>query len=115
MFYDKYLALCVKNNVAPSRVALDCGITKGSVSHWKKTGITPNKFILMKIANYFEISVSELLDEDAVVETDKKTELSENNEQLTKKDIELINWFRSLPVEKQKAILAIGDAPKGLV
>lgn len=35
--------------------------------------------------------------------------------ELTEKDISLIRWFRSLPPEKQKAILISQDAPENLV
>lgn len=33
---------------------------------------------------------------------------------LTDKDIRLVEWFRSLPEEKQKAILSLGGAPENL-
>ena len=33
---------------------------------------------------------------------------------LSEKDVRLIAWFRSLPPEKRKAILMLGEAPEGL-
>ena len=35
--------------------------------------------------------------------------------ELSEKDVRLIEWFRSLPPEKQKAILIAQDAPKELI
>ena len=40
MFYDIYQNLCNEINKAPSRVALDLGINKASVTYWKKEGKT---------------------------------------------------------------------------
>ena len=38
----------------------------------------------------------------------------ENGGGLSEKDVRLIAWFRSLPPEKRKAILMLGEAPEGL-
>ena len=66
MFYDRYVGLCDKKNVSPSKAAIDCGFNKGSVSVWKKKfengeDVKPTPDILMKIANYFDVSIDYLL------------------------------------------------------
>lgn len=38
----------------------------------------------------------------------------EGGDGLNEKDVRLIAWFRSLPPEKRKAILMLGEAPEGL-
>lgn len=43
----------------------------------------------------------------------KKNKPTDNGE-LSQKDIQLVNWFRSLPKETRQAILTLGAAPKGL-
>ena len=35
MFYDRYVALCQKHGVSPSRAALDAGLSKSTVTKWK--------------------------------------------------------------------------------
>ena len=64
MFYDKLKELCNKKGVKPSRVAIECGFSKGTVSHWKNDGTIPQRDILLKIANYFDVSVDHLLGND---------------------------------------------------
>lgn len=48
-------------------------------------------------------------------ETDKKERPDTQSIKPNDKDMRLVNWFRSLPVEKRKAILDLGDGPKDLV
>lgn len=66
MFYARYIDLCKNKNVSPSKAAMDCGFNKGSVSVWKKKyekgeDIKPSPDILIKIAEYFNVSVDYLL------------------------------------------------------
>lgn len=81
MFYDIYSKLCKNKGLSPSKVALEMGINKGTVSVWKNKGTTPQRDILQKIADYFNISIDELLgnekkpilkDEDGLTKKDKK-------------------------------------------
>ena len=41
MFYDKYRQLCKSVGKSPSAVAIELGISKGTVSTWKNLGRTP--------------------------------------------------------------------------
>ena len=66
MFYARYVELCANKNVSPSKVALECKFNKGSVSVWKKKyekgeDVKPTPKILVKIAEYFNVSVGYLL------------------------------------------------------
>ena len=61
MFYDLYCALCEQKNVKPTRAAIEIGLSKGLPSTWKKSGTTPQREQLIKIAEYFEVSVDYLL------------------------------------------------------
>ena len=60
MFYDNYLRLCNSVRKTPSAVALEIGLTKPSVSRWK-SGSMPTDATLQKVADYFGITVDELL------------------------------------------------------
>lgn len=63
MFYDKYRQLCDSVGKSPSAVAVEIGISKGTVSTWKNLGRTPQTAQLRKIADYFRVSLDYLLDE----------------------------------------------------
>lgn len=64
MFYDKYRQLCKSVGKSPSAVAIELGISKGTVSTWKNLGRTPQVAQLQKVADYFHITVDQLLDEN---------------------------------------------------
>lgn len=59
-FYEKYLCLCNSINKSPSAVALELKIGKPSVTRWKN-GATPRDATVLKIADYFGITVAELM------------------------------------------------------
>ena len=64
MFYDKFVSLCKEKGVAPTRAALDIGLSKSAPIKWRTTGATPNGETLNKIAEYFSLSVSVLFGEE---------------------------------------------------
>lgn len=98
MFYDKLKELCNKKGVKPSRVAIECGFSKGTVSHWKNSGTIPQRDILKKIANYFDVSVDYLLSND-----EKETQVNDKALILTEHEKRLISAYRDKP-EMQLAI-----------
>ena len=106
MFYDNYVRMCNKVNKSPSAVAEEIGFKRSVVTAWKN-GRSPREATLHRIADYFGCSIAELL-------TEKEKNAPEKSEALNESDLRLIEWFRSLPTEKQKAILASQDAPEGL-
>lgn len=59
-FYEKYLCLCNSINKSPSAVALELKIGKPSVTRWKN-GATPRDATVLKIADYFGITVEALM------------------------------------------------------
>lgn len=60
MFYSNYVKLCSKLNKSPSAVGEELGFTRASVTGWGN-GATPRKSSLIKIADYFGVTVSELM------------------------------------------------------
>lgn len=53
-FYSKYVALCNKKGVSPSRAAQDIGLKNSAVTGWKN-GSTPTDATIMKFENYFGV------------------------------------------------------------
>lgn len=62
-FYTNYVALCAKVGKSPSAVAEEIGLSRTSPNGWKK-GKLPRDATLAKLADYFHISVAELLSEN---------------------------------------------------
>lgn len=61
MFYDIYCDLCQKHGMTPSGAATKIGFNRASVTMWKNTGKAPKQDILVRIAEYFGVSVDYLL------------------------------------------------------
>lgn len=78
MFYDRFVYLCNQRGISPSRAAIEAGISKSLVTKWKSNNAKdPSPEVLRKLAKYFSMPVSELLNEEetkkAPVESDKRS------------------------------------------
>ena len=60
MFWDVFVELCMGKEKSPTAVGLELGLTRATVSNWKKGG-APRETALRKIADYFGVSVDYLL------------------------------------------------------
>lgn len=60
MFFDKYSELCKKKGKTPTGVAIELNVSRATVNYWKN-GNVPKQDTLIKIANYFNVSVDYLL------------------------------------------------------
>jgi len=74
----------------------------------------PKSDLLIKIANACNVSTDFLLGATKEPKEETKKPPAQGGE-LSEQDARLIEWFRSLPPEKQKAILISQDAPKELI
>ena len=63
MFWQNFKRLCDKAGKSPNRVASDCGFSNAIVTGWKK-GALPQERSLRKVADYFGVSISDLMAED---------------------------------------------------
>lgn len=61
MFYDIYCELCQQHGLTPSGAATKIGFNRASVTMWKNTGKAPKQDLLVRIAEYFGVSVDYLL------------------------------------------------------
>lgn len=101
---ERVRIICKEKGIAISRLEKDLTFGNGFLNPKKITDIPSDR--LAKIADYLGMSADELLGikKDPGPKTEAKT-----------KDERLISWFRSLPEEKQKAILIAQDAPEDLL
>ena len=60
MFFHKYSELCKKKGKTPTGVAIELNVSRATVNYWKN-GNVPKQDTLIKIANYFNVSVDYLL------------------------------------------------------
>ena len=119
MFWTNYVRLCNERGISPNKAARECGIkASGTVTGWKN-GSLPRQNVLKKLADYFGCTVSDLLgnEKNPATQSDgtQSSDLGINFAVISEKDVRFLNWFRSLPQEKQKAILVSQDAPKDLL
>ena len=103
MFWSNFSALCAEKGMSPNAVARELAIPSGSVTAWK-AGSEPRNKTLVKIAEYFNVSVAFLLKG----ETDKKEKpLTVNGEELNYSDMELLEAIRRADAKDLKAIRVI--------
>lgn len=94
MFYDKFVSLCASVGKKPTPVAQELGISKGTAASWKRRGNDPTDAYLVKIANYFGVSVDELRGD---AENEKKP--TAQGDELTKDDVE--KWIKTEATDEE--------------
>lgn len=102
MFYDKFVYLCEQKRVTPTRAAIDAGISKSLVTKWKCNSTQiPSPEILKKLSAYFNIPISELLDEG----TKKEPSVSGEPEiDMSEVDVAFYGDYKELSEDDQKTI-----------
>lgn len=60
MFWEIFYKLCVKKNVSPNAVAKEINVSNSTTTKWKN-GTMPNGEILIKLADYFDVSIDYLI------------------------------------------------------
>lgn len=93
MFYDIFVELCARKGVSPSRAVLDMGFSKSIITGWKK-GATPSDANLIRIADYFGVTVDyfkeRLGQKEKPVEDDEPQTLEEAREVLRQSGIRVL-------------------------
>lgn len=100
MFKSNFARICADKGVSPSRVLTDLGYSSSVYSEWTETTVPRNK-TLVKLAEYLDVTVDDLLKE-------KPYEVVEI--QTTPKEQELLSAFRHLPPASQDALLALAKS-----
>lgn len=59
-FYENYVRLCNLAGKKPTAVAAEVGISRATASRWSR-GMVPTYSNLLKIAEYFDVTVGELV------------------------------------------------------
>jgi transcriptional regulator with XRE-family HTH domain len=72
--YNKFAALLVQKNTTAYKVFKDTGITQTTLSNWKKGKSTPKIDKLMKLADYFDVSIEYFLSDGGDVDFESISE-----------------------------------------
>ena len=98
MFYVNYIKYCKRKGISASAAAAEMGFNKSSVSGWKNKGSVPTDTNLQRIADYFGITVAELLGEE------KKTATNGDDLEWSEETLKLAKWFEEAD-ENTKALV----------
>ena len=102
MFYDKYAHICKQRGISMSAAATEAGLSKSLVTKWKANKVeVPSPDVLKKLSAYFNIPVSELLEED------KKEKPTVKDDELSEDMKELIDCIKKLPEDKIQMLLQV--------
>ena len=63
MFWNNFSSLCRAAGKAPGQVAAELGFSNATATHWKK-GAAPRGKSLQKIADYFNVTINDLLSDN---------------------------------------------------
>lgn len=107
VFVQNVNKFCEIKDVNVTDACRESGAGKDLINQIKR-GSMPSIKKVEALASYLGVTTSDLLGEK-----EKPILLTEDG--LNEKDGRLLTWFRSLPPEKQKAILIAQDAPEDLV
>ena len=109
-FYNNFLYLCKQKNVLPTVAVVDMGFQKSVATRWKQ-GTIPRDFNLLKIADYFGVSVDELLSDNAADTKEKTADVKDINGQEEAERRQLIKTVAelasSMPTDKLRRLIKI--------
>lgn len=61
MFYDRIDFLCAERGMTVTELMRELGLSPSSASRWRNMGYSPSRAAAKKIADYFGITVAELM------------------------------------------------------
>lgn len=111
MFYDRFVQICSKRGITPSRAAIEAGLSKSTVSKWKSTpDAEPTGTAIKKLSEYFGITIAELMGE----ETEKApTNAGERQHDiLDEVDIAFYGDYRELSEDDKETLRAMARVMK---
>lgn len=89
-FYEQLVTLCEKNGIKPTVLIESLGMSKGTMSNWKKGG-NPSGEAVVRFAKHFGVSTDYLL-------LGKETAYNV----ISSEDEEILELFHRLPREKRE-------------
>jgi transcriptional regulator with XRE-family HTH domain len=115
VFSDNYIRLCKEKGVGVTVASQEIGYSANSGKKWSE-GSVPRKTTLLKIAEYFGVTVDELMEGQPTMSyggaplLDTKKAATSDGDGLSDKELLLLSIFNSLPEDRQWAILRQAQA-----
>ena len=115
MFSDNYIRLCKEKGVGVTVASQEIGYSANSGKKWSE-GSVPRKTTLLKIAEYFGVTVDELMEGQPTMSygdttlVEMKKAATSDGDGLSDKELLLLSIFNSLPEDRQWAILRQAQA-----
>ncbi len=109
--YERIIDLCKGKGVSGSRMCLDLGLSKSTLSNMKSgrtAGLSATT--AQKIASYLGVSVGYLLGEEERCNEAKKEKPTVQDDGLSEDMIELINCIKALPEDKIQMLLQVAKS-----
>ena len=108
MFYDKYAHICKQRGISMSAAAQEAGLSKSLVTKWKVNKVeVPSPDVLKKLSTYFNIPVSELLEEE--INYEQKEKPTVNDDGLSEAKRKLIEKIKKLPEDQVLLLLQVAE------
>lgn len=63
MIYDRVKKLCEEHGITIKELERNIGVANATIAHWKNANPDPSMSTIVKVADYFNISVDELIDD----------------------------------------------------
>ena len=101
--YERIIELCEERGVSGSRMCLDIGLSKSTLSNMKSgrtAGLTATT--AQKIASYLDVSVGYLLGEE-----EKEEKPTVNDDELSENVKKLVDFAKSVPEDKVELVLKV--------
>lgn len=104
MYYENFERLCKVNSVKPADVCRGTGISSATLTSWKKGVYTPKQDKLLLVADFFNVSLDEIVGNDFDTYSDEMAEMVS----LIRNDAELskaLSKYFSLSSNKKKHVI----------
>ena len=106
---DRIKEICAQKGTSMYKLEKQLNLGNGTIGKWGKNRRQPTYDKAVAVANALGVSA------DYLLTGEQKEKPAPDWDGLSGKDKRLIEWFRSLPLEKQKAILISQDGPTDAV
>ena len=107
MFWERFYSLCEKSNIKPNPLAKQLGISSGVLNKWKNGGI-PNSNALIKIADYFSVSVDFLLGRTDNFHNSLSDDKEQSENNLSSDEQKLIDIYNGISDDDKILLMAFG-------
>ncbi len=108
MFYTNFVKLCNRKGIAPTAAAVEMGFQRSVATRWSK-GAEPRRTTLEKVADYFGVTVSDLIGDDSA-QKEKPTAQGDGLKLNSYEDID--QWLNTLDGKGLDMVIALAAAKK---